>query len=166
MRVFTVVAAVFAVVAFVFAVFSGFVWYSAASSSESSYAATRDDALRSGQVGITNFLTLDYKKVDEDLQRWLSSSTGDLRAEIDKDKDSRKKQLVDAKSVTTSKVLDAAITELDDRAGSASMIAVVESTVTPDGGQKVTKINRYLTKLTRTDDGWKLSQLGPLRAGV
>ena len=166
MRVFTVVAAVFAVVAFVFAVFSGFIWYSAASSSESEYAATRDDALRSGQVGITNFLTLDYKKVDEDLQRWLSSSTGDLRAEIDKDKDSRKKQLVDAKSVTTSKVLDAAITELDDRAGSASMIAVVESTVTPDNGQKVTKINRYLTKLTRTDDGWKLSQLGPLRAGV
>ncbi|MFD4676704.1 hypothetical protein ACFWNN_43780 [Lentzea sp. NPDC058450] len=166
MRVFTAVAAVFAVVMFGFAVFSGFVWYSASSSSESSFATERDDALRSGQVGITNFLTLDYKKVDEDLQRWLNSSTGDLRAEIDKDKDSRKKQLVDAKSVTTSKVLDAAITELDDRAGSASMIAVVESTVTPDGGQQVTKINRYLTKLTRTDDGWKLSQLGPLRAGV
>ncbi|WP_439661907.1 hypothetical protein ACSHWB_10740 [Lentzea sp. HUAS TT2] len=163
MRVFTVAATVFAVVAFVFAVFSGFVWYSSASSSSASFAATRDDALRSGQVGITNFLTLDYQKVDEDLQRWLNSSTGDLRAEIDKDKDSRKKQLVDAKSVTTSKVLDAAITELDDRAGSASMIAVVESTVTPAEGQKVTKINRYLTKLTRTEDGWKLSQLGPLR---
>ena len=68
--------------------------------------------------------------------------------------------------MTTSKVLDAAVSELDDRAGTAELIAVVESTVTPDGGQKVTKINRYLTKLTRTDDGWKLSQLGPLRAGV
>ena len=166
MRVFTGIAAVLAVVMFVFAVFSGFIWYSSASSSESSYATTRDDALRSGQVGITNFLTLDYRKVDEDLQRWLNSSTGDLRAEIDKDKVSRKKQLVDAKSVTSSKVLDAAITELDDRAGSASMIAVVESTVTPGNGQKVTKINRYLTRLTRTEDGWKLSQLGPLRAGV
>ncbi|MDT7785544.1 MAG: Mce-associated rane protein [Pseudonocardiales bacterium] len=166
MRIFTGLAAVFAVVMLVFAVFSGFVWYSSAHSSESSFAATRDDALRSGQVGISNFLTLDYKKVDEDLQRWLNSSTGELRAEIDKDKDSRKKQLVDAKSVTTSKVLDSAITELDDRAGTASMIAVVESTVTPADGQKVTKINRYLTKLTRTEDGWKLSQLGPLRAGV
>ncbi|SMC66389.1 hypothetical protein [Lentzea albidocapillata] len=166
MRIFTVVAAVLAVLTFGFAAYSGVAWYSASHSSESSFAAARDEALRSGQVGVTNFLTLDYKKVDEDLQRWLNSSTGDLRAEIDKDKDSRKKQLVDAKSVTTSKVLDAAITELDDRAGSASMIAVVESTVTPDGGQKVTKINRYLTKLTRTEDGWKLSQLGPLRSGV
>ncbi len=166
MRIFTALAVVFAVVMFVFAVFTGVIWYSSAHSSESSFAATRDDALRSGQVGISNFLTLDYRKVDEDLQRWLNSSTGELRAEIDKDKDSRKKQLVDAKSVTSSKVLDSAITELDDRAGTASMIAVVESTVTPSDGKQVTKINRYLTKLTRTDDGWKLSQLGPLRAGV
>ncbi|HEX7306466.1 nuclear transport factor 2 family protein [Lentzea sp.] len=166
MRIFTVVAAVLAVLAFGYAAYSGVAWYSASHSSESSFAAARDEALRSGQVGVANFLTLDYKKVDEDLQRWLNSSTGELRAEIDKDKDSRKKQLVDAKSVTTSKVLDSAITELDDRTGTASMIAVVESTVTPDGGQKVTKINRYLTELTRTDDGWKLSQLGPLRAGV
>lgn len=166
MRIFTVVSVVLAVLTFGYAAYFGVAWYSASHSSGSEFAATRDEALRSGQVGITNFLTLDYKKVDEDLQRWLNSSTGDLRAEIDKDKDSRKKQLVDAKSVTTSKVLDAAITELDDRAGNASMIAVVESTVTPDNGQKVTKINRYLTKLTRTEDGWKLSQLGPLRAGV
>lgn len=166
MRIFTVMAVVFAAVMFVFAVFTGVIWYGSANSAESRFAATRDDALRSGQVGITNFLTLDYRKVDEDLQRWLNSSTGELRAEIDKDKDSRKKQLVDAKSVTSSKVLDSAITELDDRAGTASMIAVVESTVTPDNGQQVTKINRYLTKLTRTEDGWKLSQLGPLRAGV
>ena len=166
MRIFTVVAVVLAVLTFGYAAYFGVAWYSASHSSESQFAATRDEALRSGQVGITNFLTLDYKKVDEDLQRWLNSSTGELRAEIDKDKDSRKKQLVDAKSVTSSKVLDSAITELDDRAGTASMIAVVESTVTPSDGKQVTKINRYLTKLTRTDDGWKLSQLGPLRAGV
>ncbi len=166
MRIFTVVAAVLAVLSFGYAAYFGVAWYAAANSTESSYAAHRDEALRSGQVGITNFLTLDYKKVDEDLQRWLNSSTGDLRAEIDKDKDSRKKQLVDAKTVTSSKVVDAAITELDDRTGKAKMIAVVESTVAPDGGQKVTKINRYLTELTRTEDGWKLSQLGPLRAGI
>ena len=165
-RTMTAFAAVLAVLTFGFAAYFGVAWYAAANSSESSFASARDEALRSGQVGITNFLTLDYRKVDEDLQRWLSSSTGELRAEIDKDKDARKKQLVDAKSVTTSKVLDAAVSELDDRAGTAELIAVVESTVTPDGGQKVTKINRYLTKLTRTDDGWKLSQLGPLRAGV
>ena len=166
MRIFTVIAVVLAVLTFGYAAYFGVAWYSASHSSESSFAATRDDALRSGQVGITNFLTLDYKKVDEDLQRWLNSSTGELRAEIDKDKDSRKKQLVDAKTVTTSKVLGAAISELDDRTGKAKMIAVVESSVTPDGGQTVTKINRYLTELTRTDDGWKLSQLGPLRAGI
>lgn len=166
MRIFTAVAVVLTVLTFGYAAYFGVAWYATSHSSESEFAAHRDEALRSGQVGVTNFLTLDYQKVDEDLQRWLNSSTGDLRAEIDKDKGARKKQLVDAKTVTSSKVLDAAISELDDRTGKAKMIAVVESTVAPDGGQKVTKINRYLTELTRTEDGWKLSQLGPLRAGI
>ena len=165
MRIFTVVAAVLAVLSFGYAAYFGVAWYAAANSSESSYAAHRDEALRSGQVGITNFLTLDYKKVDEDLQRWLNSSTGDLRAEIDKDKDSRKKQLVDAKTVTSSKVLDAAITELDDRAGKAKMIAVVESTVAPDGGQQVTKINRYLDRAHPHRGRLEAEPAGPAAGG-
>ncbi|GLZ30545.1 membrane protein [Lentzea sp. NBRC 105346] len=164
-RLVTAITAVLAVLAFGYAAWAGVSWYSASHSDSSEFAAHRDEALAAGQTGINNFLTLDYHKVDEDLNRWLSSSTGELRAEIDKDKDARKKQLVDAKTVTTSKVLDAAVTELDDRSGKAKVIAVVESTVTPEGGQAVRKVNRYITELTRTEDGWKLSQLGPLRAG-
>jgi Mce-associated membrane protein len=170
-RIFTTnvilsVAAVLAVLTFGYAAYFGVAWYAASHSSESEYASNRDEALRSGQVAITNFTTLDYRKVDEDLQRWLNSSTGELRAQIDTEKDKRKKQLVDAKSVTESKVLDAALTELDDRTGKAKMIAVVEYSVTPEGGQKATKIDRFLTELTRTEDGWKLSQLGQMRVGI
>jgi Mce-associated membrane protein len=95
----------------------------------------------------------------------LDSSTGKLHSEIETGRESRKKQLQDAKTVTTSRVLDAAVTELDDRAGAAHLIAVVESTVTPDGGQAVKKVNRYQTDLSRTDAGWKLSALGPVAAG-
>jgi len=164
-RLATTITAVLAVIAFGYAAWAGVSWYSNANGGQAEYAAQRDEAAAAGQTGINNFLTLDYRKVDEDLNRWLSSSTGDLRSEIEKDKDARKKQLVDAKTVTTSKVLDAAVTELDDRTGKAKLIAVVESTVTPEGGQAVRKVNRYLTELTRTEDGWKLSQLGPLRAG-
>ena len=42
------VAAVVAVLAFGFAAYAGVAWYSASNSSESSFAATRDEALRSG----------------------------------------------------------------------------------------------------------------------
>ena len=57
------------------------------------------------------------------------------------------------------------LTELDARAGKAHLIAVVETTVTPEGGQAVKKVNRYQTDLARTDAGWKLSALGPVAAG-
>lgn len=159
------VGLVLAVLAAGYAAWAGVSWWGASTSDSVSFANERDEVLRVGQVGVANFTTLDYRKVDEDLQRWLQTSTGDLRQEIENGKDSRRKQIQDAKSVTVSRVLDAAVTELDERTGKAHLIAVVETTVTPEGGQAVKKINRYQTDLSRTDAGWKLSALGPVAAG-
>ena len=158
-------SAVLVVLAAGYAAWAGVSWLSGSTGDGVEYSQERDEVLRVGQVGIANFTTLDYRKVDEDLARWMDSSTGDLHQEIETGKDSRKKQIQDAKTVTTSRVLDAAVTELDDRAGQAHLIAVVETTVTPDGGQSVKKVNRYQTDLSRTDAGWKLSALGPVAAG-
>ncbi|WNV90911.1 hypothetical protein [Umezawaea sp. Da 62-37] len=159
------VAVVLVVLAAGYAVWAGVSWLNGSNNDATAYSQEREEVLRVGQVGIANFTTLDYRKVDEDLDRWLQSSTGDLREEVETGKDTRKKQIQDAKTVTTSRVLDAAVTELDDRAGQAHLIAVVETTVTPDGGQAVKKVNRYQTDLSRTDAGWKLSALGPVAAG-
>ncbi|QFZ23495.1 nuclear transport factor 2 family protein [Saccharothrix syringae] len=164
-RWFPPVAAVLAVLAAGYAVWAGVSWWSASSSESVAFSRERDEVLRVGQVGIVNFTTLDYAKVDEGLDRWLDSSTGDLRSEVENGRENRKKQIQDARTSTTSRVLDAAVTELDARAGKAHLIAVVESTVTPEGGQPVKKVNRYQTDLTRTDAGWKLSALGPVLAG-
>jgi Mce-associated membrane protein len=158
-------SAVLVVLAAGYAAWAGVSWLGGSTDDGAAYAQERDEVLRVGQVGIANFTTLDYRKVDEDLARWMDSSTGDLHQEIETGKDGRKKQIQDAKTVTTSRVLDAAVTELDERAGQAHLIAVVETTVTPDGGQSVKKVNRYQTDLSRTDAGWKLSALGPVAAG-
>ncbi|PRY43532.1 nuclear transport factor 2 family protein [Umezawaea tangerina] len=158
-------AAVLVVLAAGYAVWAGVSLLNGSNNDAAAYSKEREEVLRVGQVGIANFTTLDYHKVDEDLDRWLQSSTGELRQEVETGKDTRKKQIQDAKTVTTSRVLDAAVTELDDRAGQAHVIAVVETTVTPDGGQAVKKVNRYQTDLSRTDAGWKLSALGPVAAG-
>jgi Mce-associated membrane protein len=69
------VAAVLAVLAAGYAVWAGVSWWSATSSDSVAFSRERDEVLRVGQVGIANFTTLDYKKVDEDLDRWLDSST-------------------------------------------------------------------------------------------
>lgn len=159
------VAAALAVLAAGYALWAGVSWWSASSNDSVAFSREREEVLRVGQVGIANFTTLDYKKVDEDLTRWLDSSTGELRAEIEDGRDKRRKQIEDAKTVTVSRVLDASVTELDARAGKAHLIAVVETTVTPEGGQSVRKVNGYQTDLTRTDAGWKLSALGPVSPG-
>lgn len=161
----TPVAVVLAVLAAGYAVWAGVSWWSSSRSDAVEFAHEREEVLRVGQVGIANFTTLDYKKVDEDLNRWLDSSTGGLRTEIESSRDARKKQIEDARTVTVSRVLDAAVTDLDSRTGKAHLIAVVETTVTPEGAASVKKVNRYQTDLTRTDGGWKLSALGPVLAG-
>ncbi|ACU40426.1 hypothetical protein [Actinosynnema mirum] len=159
------VAVVLVVLSAGYALWAGMTWWSASTGDSVAYARERDEVLRVGQVGVVNFTTLDFRKVDEDLDRWLDSSTGDLRREVEEGRQTRREQIEAAKTVTTSRVLDAAVTELDARAGTAALIAVVETTVAPEGGQPVKKINRYRTALTRTDAGWKLAALGPVAAG-
>ncbi|KAA2264749.1 hypothetical protein F0L68_06580 [Solihabitans fulvus] len=159
-------AAAVAVVAAVFAAWFGWSWYSAAHDDSLRYASTRDDVQRAGEVGIDNFTTLDYKKVDEGLDRWLASSTAQLNDEVKQGRDASKKQIEAAKTVTKGKVLESSVTDLDDRAGKATLIAAVEIVVTPDGGQPTTKRDRYQANLTRTDAGWKLSALGQVAVGT
>ncbi|GHB45333.1 hypothetical protein GCM10010331_35860 [Streptomyces xanthochromogenes] len=54
---------------------------------------------------------------------------------------------------------DAAVTELDDRSGTAKLIATVEVRVTPAGGAATTDRKRLEAALERTDGGWKLKAL-------
>ena len=77
-----------------------------------------------------------------------------------------KQHIVAAKSVTTAKVLDAAVVSLDPNAGSATVIASVEITVTPDGGTAVVKRERLRAELTRVGSAWKVGQIGQVGVTV
>ena len=161
-----VVAASAALVAAVIAagVF-GVSWANAAGGESAAFATTRDDALESGRQAIVNFNTLDFKDVQHGLDLWVDSSTGPLRDEVQRGRQANAARIEQARTVTQGKVLDAALTELDDRAGKATMIAVVEITVTPENQQPLVKRNRYQAELTRDGDRWKLSNLGTVAVG-
>lgn len=148
------------------ALFFGVSWAVAANDESVGFAAQRDDALQSGQLAIINFNTLDYRDVQKGLDRWAQSSTGPLHEEVVKGRDANAAKIAEAKSSTSAKVLDAAMTELDDRAGKARMIAVVEVVVTQEGQpQPAKKQSRYQAELTREGTQWKLSGLGPVAVG-
>ncbi|GAA2809676.1 hypothetical protein [Saccharopolyspora taberi] len=143
----------------------GVSWASAANSDSTSFATERDNALEAGRQGVVNFHTLDYRDVQRGLDLWVESSTGPLRDEVQRGRQANAERIQQAKTVTEGKVLDAALTELDERAGKAMMIAVVEFTATPEGQQPAVKRTRYQVELTRDGDRWKLSNLGAVAVG-
>lgn len=128
-------------------------------SSAGGAAATRDEALLAARQDIVVLNTLDYRRVTSGLQRWSDASTGALHAQLARVSSDERKRIAAAQTVTTAKVLDAAVVNLDTAAGSATVIASVELTVHPAGKPAQLKRERLRAQLVRVGDTWKVSSL-------
>ncbi|MFF9350586.1 hypothetical protein [Streptomyces sp. NPDC014734] len=147
------------------AVWGGWSWYGAAHDTSASYAQTRDDALAAGEQAVQNMNTLDHRKLDEGLDNWEDSTTGELHKQLVEGRGGFEKQIQEAKTASTAKVLSGAVTELDERAGKASVMVALRITVTAPKAEPAVKESRMLGQLTRTSEGWKLSALGQAPVG-
>lgn len=123
------------------------------------YAKTRDTVTVQGRQDIVVMNSLDAATTDKSISAWLSVSTGVLHDQLAQIPDVQKKALKDSGATTSAKVVDAVLTELDDRAGTARMIASVELTVVGKDGKPSVKRNRFSADLTLDGQQWKLSQL-------
>jgi Mce-associated membrane protein len=159
-------ALVLAILAALFAAWSGWSWYRASTAGPPPDAQLRDQVLQAGEQAVQNFNTLDYRKVAAGLALWKQSSTGPLRTEISKGRAQFERQIQQTKTITTARVLDGALTALNPRAGTASIIVAVQITVAPANGSPVTKQSRLVGTLAKTPSGWKLSQLGQVPVGA
>jgi Mce-associated membrane protein len=151
-------------IAAVFAAWTATSWLTAPRAAAA--AQVRDAALREGEQAVLNFNTLDYRSVGPGLNLWEQSSTGALHSEITAGRASFEQQIEQAQSVTTAKILDAALTRLNAHAGTASIIVALQITVTPEHGSAATKQSRQEGALTRTPSGWKLSSLEQVPVGA
>jgi len=138
----------------------GWSWYSAAHSPALADARARDIVLADAQQEVLNFNTLDYHQASAGLTLWLDSSTGALHSQLSADLQSEVKLVQGKKTITTAKILDAAVTQLDTTAGTASVMVAVDVTVTPAQGSPFSERESEIGQLTRTASGWKLSALG------
>ncbi|WP_328535724.1 hypothetical protein [Streptomyces sp. NBC_00344] len=143
----------------------GWSWYGAAHDGSASYAVARDTVLAAGEQAVQNVNTLDHRRLSQGLDSWEASTTGDLHKQLADGRGQFEKQIQQAKTVSTAKVLSGAVTELDARAGRAAVMVALRITVTPDKGKPVAKESRLQGELTRTSAGWKLSALGQAPAG-
>jgi len=157
-------AAVF-VVALVCAGVFGASWVSASESGPTPYMQARDSALAAGEQAVQNFNTLDYRHVDQGIRLWLQSSAGALHSEVLRGQASFEQQVRQARTVTTARVLDGALTTLNTRTGTADIIVALQITVVPATGAPVTKRSRLQGVLSRTPSGWRLTQIAQVPVG-
>ncbi|TMR38776.1 hypothetical protein [Actinomadura geliboluensis] len=148
------------VLAALFAAWAGWSWYSAAHDDAHAYSRTRDEALLAGEQAVQNLNTLDYRDLASGLKTWQDSTTSDLYRQITQGRAAFEAQVKKARTITTARILDAAVAELDERSGKARILVAVEITVTPPEGAPAVKQSRLVGKVTRTPAGWKLSELG------
>ena len=153
-------AAALLVLAALFAAWAGWSWYAAAHDDARAYSRARDDVLEAGRQGVQNLNTLDYRSLGPGLKTWQDSTTGDLHRQITQGRPAFEEQVAKARTITSARILDAAVAELDERSGKARMLVAVEITVTPPDGDPATRQSRLVGELTRTPGGWKLSTLG------
>jgi Mce-associated membrane protein len=140
----------------------GVSWWTAA---QDTGGETRAEVLAAGRGGLVTLNSFDHRDPATGPDRWRDAATGELRSRIERDRDRESKAITAAKTVATATVTDSALTTVDERAGTAEIIAVLDLMVTPDGGQARTMRSRMLADLTRTADGWKLSAVQVLTAG-
>ncbi len=143
-----------------FAGWYGVAWFRAADDDSLAFSKTREDVVRVAQVAIATMNTLDYRKVDQGLDDWENVTTGELNTQVVQGRETSKEQIVAAQSVTKATVLSAGVVELDDRAGQASVLVALRVNVQVKDEKPVDKYRRLAGKLQRTDDGWKLYEIG------
>ena len=153
-----------AVLAAAAAAWGGWSWYAAAHDSSAALAAGRDQVLAAGEQAVQNLNTLDWQHLSTGLASWDQSTTGDLRTQLDQGQADFTKQVQQAHTVTTAKVLAGAVTELDESTGRASVMVALQITVSAPGSSPSVKQSRLLGQLTRTAQGWKLSDLAQASA--
>ncbi|MCT2586075.1 hypothetical protein JT362_23430 [Actinophytocola sp. S1-96] len=155
-----------AVAALAFAVWGGWTWWQASTDESVEFARTRDEVLATGRSHVTLLTTLDSSDVDAGIDRWLDVSTGALRDELESTDRKTRETLAKGGTVATGRVLDAAVSELNTRAGTAQLLVSVEIATSTAGGPETTKRNRFVAGLTRTDHGWLLSALDQVPLGT
>jgi Mce-associated membrane protein len=147
------------VLAVAFTAWSGWSYWQADHSAALSIGRARDDALLAGSRELADLNSVNDKQIAAWQQRWLDASTGTLSAELRRTQAQSRNQITRARTSAQATVVGAAVTELDQQAGTAQLIASVLVQVTPDGGAAVTERNRYQAGLTRTPGGWRVSSL-------
>lgn len=152
-------AAALVVVAAANAGWFGWRWAVAAHDDALTRARTRDEVLRVGETEACDLSTVDYRDPRAGLDRWEKATTGVLHDQLVAGAADFLTKVRQAGVVTVARVVEGALREFDERAGTASVIVAVDVSVTPEDQPSTDKREALRGQLIRTADGWKVSQI-------
>lgn len=162
LRVATIVVVVLALVACVIAGWFGLSWYRVAHDESITVGMIRDAVLQDAQQAAINVNTLDYRQVQGGFELWEKSATGTALDEFRKNRDAYVRTVTESKTISTARVQDGAVAELNDRAGTARVLIGVDVTYTPEQQEASCVRQRLQLQMKRTPSGWKVDQLAPV----
>ncbi|MGQ0576140.1 MAG: hypothetical protein ACT4RN_18345 [Pseudonocardia sp.] len=158
------VLAILAMLAALAALFFGVRFGLALTDDDLELAQVRDAVLVDARQAAINLNTLDSANVQGGLDLWEQTSTGTVLEEFARNRETYATFVAESKRSTEASVVDAAVAELDTRAGIARVLVGVDVVVRPDGQEPVLSRQRLQLEMTRVDGGvWKVSRIAPVR---
>jgi Mce-associated membrane protein len=138
----------------------GALWIFALNSDNRAKTQVRQQVLNAAEQGAINFTTLDYNHIQQSLDNWTNSSTGNLSQQFTSGQtvSAFETLMKQNKVVTSGHVQDATITDLEPTTATALVYILVDRNV---GGKAQTP--EYLPlacSLTLTNNAWKISDIG------
>ncbi len=158
-RLLTVLVAVAAVVALV----AGILWAVTMNDGSRELAQARDVVLVDARQAAINLNSLDFENVEAGLDLWEQSSTAGLLEEFRSNRAEYAQLVTESRRTTEASVPDAAVAELDLRAGIARVIVGVDVQVTAQDSEPSLFRQRLQMEMTRTEAGWKASRADIVR---
>lgn len=118
----------------------------------------RAEAVAAARQLAVNFVTVDYRQVDQDVARVRAGATGTFLQSYSSSAEDLKKVLVQNKTVSRAERTEAALVS-GDRDSAVVLVGVVaptQNTSVPDGEKKT---YRMRLELRKTSDAWKVENL-------
>jgi Mce-associated membrane protein len=146
----------------------GYAWWSASRYSVADTVAARDGALSAARQLVVTLQSVDPAQPEQGMRAWQAAATGALLERLRKDQNQYLEQLKKTPMRSRASVLDAALTDLDAKAGTATAIAALDVTQTPivngEAGKSIVRQLRVKLTMNRTDAGWKVAGSGLVNA--
>jgi Mce-associated membrane protein len=128
------------------------------------YAHAREAVLAAGTHAVRTLNTVDYHHAAQDLAAWRAVAAGGLAKRLADRHISDEHGVRRVRAITTARVLDTGVSELDLHAGTATLLATVRTTVDTRGTKKGKhkgkphtrhQADHLVVTMTHTGSGWK-----------